>query len=126
MRDQAEADTLEFAHLARVFEIDPRLAEFKKYFPRPIPAEMALAMKSASEDDDAELVYETPPSVERSRAKHQHHQRQVEVKLEPMETTTQPVAVVADISNEISKMEIISPRKKKRQTKISSFFAKSS
>ena len=123
MRDQSDSDNLEYSHLARVFEIDPRLAEFKKYFPQPIPAELALAMKSAADGDEEELEFEMPPPVEHSRAK---YARQVDVKEEPEDNVE--AEKVADISNEIEKLAIISPRKnlKRRQTKISNFFSKSS
>merc|ERR1719285_3960 len=124
------AKGIEYVHLARVFQIDPRLAEFKKFFPLSMNFETALALKKQEEQDEENevFVFEAPPRVEVSRAAHLHA-KQGQDKETPLPP---PQPVVNEISSEIEKMAIISPRPSrksdatKRQTKISNFFRKSS
>merc|ERR1739838_376867 len=62
------AKGIEYFPLARVFQIDPRLAEFKKFFPLSMNFETALALKKQEKEEEDEenevFVFEAPPRVE--------------------------------------------------------------
>merc|ERR1712168_248171 len=140
MMDQLISDesakSIVYVHLARVFQIDPRLAEFKKFFPLSMTFETALALRKQEQDnhneDDEVFVFQAPPRVEVSRAAHHHVKQEQEDKLLASPSPSLPPPVVREISSEIEKMAIISPRPNrksdatKKQTKISNYFRKSS